>query len=307
MESTLARWPRSSLSARCVPGGVPPRCSPRRCSVDILLVFGLVCLGIAVGTYGALIGSGGGFLLTPVLLLIYPSFAPETVTAMSLGVATATGLSGGLAYRHQKRIDYSAGALFSVATIPAGALGALATGLFPRDLFEIAVGGLLAAVAIWLILPSPSRLVTSPPPGRYLRRLLKDANGDTYSYAFDPLLALLVGFGLGFIAALFGFGGGIFYVPVMVLVMRFPAHIAVATSTFVLIFTAGSGSLVHLISGHYGGVGGQEMALLIGVFGGAQIGALVSGRLVGRQELVARLLSGALGFVGLRLLLGSLL
>ncbi len=276
-------------------------------NLDLLLWLGLLCLGIAVGAYGALIGSGGGFLLTPVLLLIYPSFAPETVTAMSLGVATATGISGSLAYRSQKRIDYTAGGLFTLATIPGGALGALATGLFLRDSFEIAVGCLLAAVAVWLILPSPSRLVTSFPPQRYLRRLLKDATGDTYSYAFDPILALLVGFGLGSVAALFGFGGGIFYVPVMVMSMRFPAHIAVATSTFVVMFTAGSGSLVHLIFGHYGGVEQQEISLLVGVLLGAQLGALVSGRLAGRQELVVRLLSAALGLVGLRLLIGGLL
>lgn len=275
--------------------------------LDPLLWFGLICLGVAVGAYGALIGSGGGFLLTPVLLLIYPAFLPETVTAMSLGVATATGISGSLAYRSQKRIDYTAAALFTVATIPGGALGALATGLFARNSFEITIGCLFAAVAIWLALPSPSRLVTTAPPQRYLRRLLKDASGDTYRYSFDPILALFVGFGLGFVATLFGFGGGIFYVPVMVMIMRFPAHIAVPTSTFVLMFTAGSGTLVHLISGHYAGVEAQEISLVIGVLAGAQAGALVSARLAARQQIVVRLLSATLGVVGLRLLVGGLL
>ena len=279
----------------------------RRCFVDLLLWLGLVSIGVAVGTYGALIGSGGGFLLTPVLLLIYPNFAPETVTAMSLGVATATGVSAGFAYHNQRRIDYAAGGLFAVATIPGGALGALATGLFPREMFEVAVGLLLATVAIWLILPSPSRMLTSAAPRRYVRRLLMDRSGDIYRYAFDPFLAVLVGFGLGFVASLFGFGGGIFYVPVMILVMRFPGHIAVATSTFILMFTSGSGSLVHLLSGHYAGVEAEEISLVIGVFGGAQIGAVLSARLAGHQELVMRFLSVALGIVGLRLLIGALL
>ena len=37
---------------------------------------GLVGFGVLVGTFGTLIGAGGGFVLVPVLLILYPRTAP---------------------------------------------------------------------------------------------------------------------------------------------------------------------------------------------------------------------------------------
>ena len=108
-------------------------------------------------------------------------------------------------------------------------------------------------------------------------------------------------------ATLFGVGGGIFYVPAMVLIMRFPAYIAVATSSFVLMFTAGSASAVHAALGSYSGVEGQTLSLVVGTVAGGQLGAFISGRLAARQGLVLRLLSAALIIVSLRQLLAGLL
>ena len=44
----------------------------------------LVVLGTAVGAFGTIVGSGGGFILTPILLLLYPHDRPATITAISL-------------------------------------------------------------------------------------------------------------------------------------------------------------------------------------------------------------------------------
>jgi uncharacterized membrane protein YfcA len=93
----------------------------------------------------------------------------------------------------------------------------------------------------------------------------------------------------------------------MVLLMRVPSYIATATSTFALMFTSGTGALVHVLEGHYSDVLGEEMSLAVGVLIGAQLGAVMSGRLQSRQGIVLRLLSIALMLVGLRLLLGGLL
>jgi uncharacterized membrane protein YfcA len=44
--------------------------------------FGLIALGIGVGAYGTLIGAGGGFVLMPVLLLLYPSQGADVLTSI---------------------------------------------------------------------------------------------------------------------------------------------------------------------------------------------------------------------------------
>lgn len=274
---------------------------------DAFVLVLLVLLGVAVAAYGTLIGAGGGFVLAPILLLAYPNFEPEVVTAMSLGVVFLNAASGSIAYARQRRIDYRAGLLFATATAPGALVGAVATGFVPRDAFETAFGALLLAIACWLLLPRPRRIVTTPPPRRYLRRLLTDTHGDTYRYSFDPLLGVVLGLVIGFVSSLFGVGGGVIYVPAMILLLRFPAYVATATSTFTLMFTAGAGALVHLLAGRYEGVLAEELALGAGVLAGAQLGALVSERFVHRQAIVVRALSLALVAVGLRLLFGALL
>jgi uncharacterized membrane protein YfcA len=274
---------------------------------ELLTVVLLVLLGAGVATYGTLIGAGGGFLLAPLLLLVYPGFEPEVITAMSLGVVFLNAASGSFAYARQRRIDYQAGLLFAGATAPGALVGAIATGFLPRDAFEAAFGVLLLLISAWLLLPAPRRIVTAPPPSRYLRRLLTDAHGDTYRYSFDPIVGVALGLVIGFVSSLFGVGGGVVYVPAMILLLRFPAYVATATSTFTLMFTAGIGALVHATSGRYDGVLTEELALSAGALAGAQIGAAVSERLFHRQAVIVRLLSLALVAVGVRLLAGSLL
>ena len=268
---------------------------------------GLVLLGTGVGAYGALIGAGGGFILVPILLVLYPDLEPEEVTAISLGVVWANASSANLAYVRQRRVDFLAGGLFAGATIPGAVAGAIAVRWFEGEAFEVAFAVLMLVVASMLLLPRPNRILVTPAPARFVRRLLTDGNGFTYSYAFDPILGVVLGLAVGIVASLFGVGGGIFYVPAMVLLMRFPSYIAVATSTFVLMFTAGTGATVHLLAGYYAGVEAETVALAAGTLIGAQIGALISVRLVSRQAIVLRLLSSALILVSLRQLLAALL
>ena len=52
--------------------------------------FGLISLGFGIGADGTLIGAGGGFLLMPVLLFIYPEEHQQTLTAISLAVVFST-------------------------------------------------------------------------------------------------------------------------------------------------------------------------------------------------------------------------
>ena len=85
----------------------------------------LVAIGFGVGAFGTLIGAGGGFILTPILLLLYPHDSPQTITAISLAVVFFNALSGSTAYARQRRIDYRSGVVFAVATLPGAVGGAL--------------------------------------------------------------------------------------------------------------------------------------------------------------------------------------
>jgi uncharacterized membrane protein YfcA len=274
---------------------------------DVVVWLGLVLLGVAVGAYGTLIGAGGGFVLAPVLLILYPGKAPELITSISLFAVLANSLSGSIAYGRQKRIDYQVAFIFAATEVPGAIGGALTTQLIPRSLFEGLFGLILLAVAVLLLLRPVTPVIAGRRRGLAMQRIHTDAHGDTYLYYFNPLHGCLVGLAIGYFSSAFGVGGGFIYVPAMVLAMRFPIYIATATSTFALMFASATATTVHVSAGHFEEVVAEALTLAAGVVIGAQVGAFVSARIGSRQAIVLRLLSPGLVAVGLRLLVGSLL
>ena len=93
------------------------------------------------------------------------------------------------------------------------------------------------------------------------------------------------------------------HVPALVHLLNFPVHIATATSHFVLAIMAATGTTVHIVTGTFAHGVRRTIALSIGVFIGAQVGAWCSHRVHGAW--IIRSLAIALGLVGLRLLLAA--
>ncbi|MBV8171156.1 MAG: sulfite exporter TauE/SafE family protein, partial [Candidatus Eremiobacteraeota bacterium] len=81
----------------------------------------------------------------------------------------------------------------------------------------------------------------------------------------------------GFLASMFGIGGGVVQVPAMVYLFGFPAHIAVATSQLVIAITAAFGTATHA---YYGDILWLPALLLgVGAIAGAQLGAHLAARM----------------------------
>ena len=272
---------------------------------DWLVWPGLVLLGVGVGAYGTMIGAGGGFVLVPTLLLLYPNDPPELITSISLAVVFFNALSGTGAYIYQRRIDLLAANAFAAATIPGAVAGALVVGLLPRDAFDVVFALLLVLVSAFLVLRPTARIRQRGQGSGVVSRMLTDRSGDTYSYSYNLVAGVAMSVVVGFVSSLLGVGGGIIHVPLMVQVLLFPAHIATATSHYVLMISALVGTLVHLASGDLEGGYRETGALALGVLVGAQIGARLS-KLVHGTSLM-RLLAGAMILVALRLLLTPLL
>jgi hypothetical protein len=111
-------------------------------------LFGLTLLGLAVGTFGTLIGAGGGFLLVPILLLMYPHDDPATITSVSLAVVFLNASSGSFAYLRQHKVDVRSGLWFAATAVPGSILGALAVSHIPRTAFEVLLGVVLIAASV---------------------------------------------------------------------------------------------------------------------------------------------------------------
>jgi uncharacterized membrane protein YfcA len=266
----------------------------------------LIGLGLLLGALGTLIGAGGGFVLMPVLLLLYPHASPETITCISLAVVFANALSGSWAYARMGRIDYKSGLLFAAATVPGAIAGALTTGYIPRRLFDGIFGVLMIAAAAYLFL----RGNKEPPVAErrskhHTTRDVVERDGTVHVLSYDPKLGVSLSLFVGYVSSLLGIGGGIIHVPALVRLLNFPVHIATATSHFILAIMALTGTIVHIATGSFshGGVW-RTVFLGIGVLFGAQAGASLSTRVSGAW--IIRGLAVALGLVGVRILIMAL-
>jgi len=270
-------------------------------SIEGLLLLAL--LGGIVGVFGTLVGAGGGFILTPTLLVLYPTASPTTITAISLVVVFFNALSGSIAYARQRRIDYRSGIAFAAATFPGSILGVLVVAFSPRRLFDALTGLLLAGLAIWLLTShGPEDEVPTGHAGS--ERTITDRQGTTYHYRVPVRRGVLFSLGVGFVSSFLGIGGGVIHVPLLVRALGFPTHIATATSHFVLANMAAVGSVTHIVTGDFAGGTGlhRALALSVGVVIGAQLGAWVSQRIQG--AMIQRLLAVALAALAVRLLVG---
>jgi uncharacterized membrane protein YfcA len=267
------------------------------------LLLGL--LGFGVGVFGTLVGAGGGFVLTPVLLLLYPQETPALITAISLVVVFFNAGSGSLAYARQRRIDFRSGLVFAVCTLPGAVLGVLAADAVSRPGFDVVTGVVLAGLALWLL-----RGFGEPAEHQEARgtsRSLTDHTGHVYRYRARVRLGAAFSLGVGFLSSFLGIGGGVIHVPLLVGLLGFPTHIATATSHFVLAIMALVATIVHAATGTFHHSSGlrRAAALSVGVVIGAQLGAVLSQRLSGR--VIQRLLAVGLLVLGVRLVLSVVL
>lgn len=267
-----------------------------------MLIFLFILLGIAVGGFGTLIGAGGGFLLTPILLICFPKMSAESVTAISMITVFFNSASGSSAYAYMKRIDYKTGFIFALATIPGAIIGTMLTGYVSRQLFNCIFGVFMIAFAGVIILKS--RMGNSSAPidqaGSFrAKRHLTDRDGHETSFSFNMLAGILISMFVGLVSGFLGIGGGIVHVPALVL-LGFPAHFATATSHFVLVFSSAVSLLVHLSEGSLTDNAIMSLSIAGGTVAGAQIGARISKHLKG--SVIMLCLAIALIFAGARIL-----
>ncbi len=260
-------------------------------------------LGFVLGVFGTLIGAGGGFILVPLLLLLYPKENPDLITAISLAVVFANTLSGSLAYGAMKRIDYKSGITFSAATIPGAILGALGTAYVPRRLFDVIFGTLMIAGSAFLLLRPTHPYTREDNGNKQWTHTVVEADGTTHTFSYNPALGVGLSLFVGFLSSFLGIGGGFIHVPALVHLLNFPVHIATATSHFILAVMTLTGTLVHVATGTFSRGIRRTILLAIGVLPGAQLGAKLSSRVHGSW--IIRSLAVALALVGIRLLLAQ--
>ncbi|MBI4565740.1 MAG: sulfite exporter TauE/SafE family protein [Planctomycetes bacterium] len=265
----------------------------------------LAVVGFIVGFIGTLVGVGGGFFMVPYFLMV-AGLSKLTSVGTSLAIIVLNAVSGSVRWGFQRRIDYRIGIAFALATIPATWLGREAAVRIHSNAFKIAFAAVVALAGMYLAKP-----VSPAADGRRfrwfrhgIRREFTDAFGIRHGYDVNMMFGVAASVAIGFLAALFGVGGGFLHVPMMIVLYGMPAHVAVATSQFVLAITASAAAVGYalLIPPAIDGTA------LLWCGGGAVLGAQAGAALAPRVAAVwlRLLLAAILGIVALGMLAGGL-
>ena len=268
-------------------------------------IYLLILIGFFVGTLGTLIGAGGGFILVPLLIILRPDFTPDMITAISMVVVACNAISGSAAYMRSRRVDYKAGIIFAICTIPGSILGVLTTEIIPRGLFDIIFGIIMLLLAGFLFIKGgekePVNKTVVSKKG-WVRQHLMDKWGEEYFYSYNLKLGMVLSVFVGYFSPLLGIGGGIIHVPAMAEWLLFPVHIATATSHFILAIMSTVSVIVHYFQGNYNEplIVKMVIGLVIGVVPGAQLGAYLSRKINGKY--IIKALAVSIAIVGIKIL-----
>ncbi len=214
----------------------------------------LIPLGFAAGVLGSMIGLGGGIVVVPVLTFF--GFPPTLAASNSLFAAFSNAVGSTVSYSRQKRIDYSLGLKLGLLCIPGTVLGAYISSDVTPGIFKILFGVVLVSSAVYI----------------FLRKKIETKEKNLTKLMIVFVIA--ASFFAGIISSFFGIGGGIVFVPLMVVGLGMTMKKAAPTSQFILLFASLSGIITHSILGHPDFL--QAGLLAAGAFVGGIIGARLS-------------------------------
>jgi len=263
-------------------------------SINIWLI---VVIGAVVGLLSGLLGVGGGFLLTPILMMI--GVPPTVAAASDTNAIVATSSSGVAAHFRLHNVDLRMGTVLLLGGLAGSGVGvrfvrllrdmgnadlvitltyilmlSLVGGYIVRDSLRKMRGGLIARAR-------PNR----PRARAFLSNLPLQMDFPRSGVRHSLLLPFALCLVVGLLTAVMGVGGGFMLVPMMVYLLRMPAHVAVGTSLFQILFTCAGATMMQAGANHTVDL---TLALLVaaGSTIGAQIGARLSRLLRGEQLMI---------------------
>jgi len=254
----------------------------------------MVGLGFVVGLLSGMFGVGGGFLMTPLLIMI--GIPPTVAAASDSNQIVAASASGMYAHYRLGNVDFKMGIYLLIGGIVGGTGGVqiikVLRAMGNADfLIKITYVVMLGFVGVYMFQESLQALRSTGSPKAAIPAEEKDSmyirlmsampwqtRFEKSGITLSPLVPLFLGGLMGVLAAIMGVGGGFIMVPVMVYLLRMPMHVVVGTSLFQVLFTCIDVTVMQAYSNRTVDFI-LALLLLIGSTFGAQVGARLSTRL----------------------------
>jgi len=264
-------------------------------SINILIPVGL---GLAVGLLSGLFGVGGGFLLTPLLIMFG---IPSTVAAATdSNQIVAASTSGTYAHWKVGNVDFKMGLYLLAGGFIGGIIGVQAIKLLHAMgnadfVIKMTYVLMLGIVGVYMFIESIQSMrkkkdgaaeavveEKETPVSRFLKSLPLQTRFEKSGVTHSALVPIVLGAFVGILAAIMGVGGGFLMVPVMVYMLRMPMHVVVGTSLFQILFTCIEVTFLQAYTNHSVDFL-LAVLLLVGSTVGAQVGTVFGRKLKGEQ------------------------
>lgn len=190
----------------------------------------LFVLAFAISVFGSLVGLGGGFILVPLLRLLF-GIPPAITAGSSLALVVTNNATASIAYFRQRRIRLETGLLIAAGGLPGSIVGALTVRTMSTRLFDWLLAILTFGVAVDMLI--------------YGRARAEKAHRYTMTSPAKRILTVGLGILVGLLSGLFGAGGGIILVSALFYLTDLSPHEVTATTQFAILFVAAFGLLAH--------------------------------------------------------------
>ena len=253
-------------------------------------------LGMAVGTLSGIFGVGGGFLMSP--LLILPGIPPTIAVASEANHIVGSSLSGTIGHLRRRAVDIRMGNVL----LTGGVLGSIVGILIFNSLKEAGYVDLLVTIAYFFFLTiigllmlyeglDSMGLLGHKKRSRFYHHTwvmglplkVRFRRSGLYISLIPPYL---VGFVVGILSAIMGVGGGFIMIPAMIYILRIPTSVVVGTSLYQIIFITSIVTILHATTNQTVDFV-LALILLVGGAIGAQLGVRLSNKLKGPALRVA--------------------
>jgi uncharacterized protein len=266
-------------------------------SINFFLVLGI---GGIVGFLSGLFGVGGGFLLTPLMMMI--GIPPAVAAASDSNQIVAAASSGAFAHWRLGNVDFKMGLVILLGGIFGGTIGVqLVKVLRAVGNFEFVmkvvyvlmlglVGGAMFVESLRTIRRSKSSVAEAVAPApvgesgltRIFNKLPLKMDFRRSGLNTSAIFPFSIGTAVGIMAALLGVGGGFIMVPAMIYIIGMPTIAAIGTDLFQIVLTSANVTLQQAFVNHT-----VDLLLALILLGGstigAQFGAVAGKRLKGEQ------------------------
>lgn len=261
-------------------------------SLNLFLLLGM---GLAVGILSGMFGIGGGFILTPMLILL--GVPPALAVGTGASHVVASSVSGALAHWQRGNVDLHMGAFLIGGGLVGALTGAYALNVLKAlgqvDLFvALAYVILLGVIGAIMLIESLRTMraiadVQQAPVRRaaqhtWIQGLPLKQRFRTSRLYISTIPPVLIGAFVGWLTAIMGVGGGFLLVPALIYLLGMPTRIVIGTSVFQIVFVTAFTTVLQAVLNHSVDIM-LAAPLMIGGVVGAHYGVEMGQRLKAEQ------------------------